>query len=820
VSDLPAGASAWLTLTLTVGPEAPGGTITHGAWATGYALVDTGDDSTTVETRVASRDLGITKTNGVTETVPGTAISYTIVVSNAGPSAVAEALVSDALPPVLADAHWSCAGDGGGTCVPSGTGGLSTTAGLPAGATVTYTVFATVTAEATGSLANSALVTVPAGMKDSFPANNTATDEDTLEPQADLTLVKMVSAVEVVPGDPLTYTLIYTNSGPSQATGVVLIDRIPDELRDVAIASSGATITDTGITPLYTWQVSDLAPGRGGIVTVSGVVSLALRSGHTFTNTGALASSIDPQTGDNSATVVVTVLNVAPEAVDNAYHTAEDSVLTVPASGVLENDSDVNGDALSAVLESEPDNGALDLAADGGFVYTPTADFNGLDSFTYRTGDGQTVSAPATVTVTVEALADLQVQKTADPETVVPGETLTYTVVARNAGPSAASGVTLLDSLPDALPDAVWTCASHVAACPVVSGSGSLSVTLDLPEGGVLTYTIVGVVDPAEEGMLWNTAVLTATAGPVDPQPADNMAATETRLVPEADLSIAKSHVLVGDAVTYTIVVHNAGPSDAPYSAVTDERPAGLSGFDWRCESDGVGKCDPSGMSAITDLANLPVGSTVTYTVLSTRLGSAVVRNVAEVDAIQGLTDPDTTNNRAVDQLGGEIRLPVIYKGFVLQPDLVVTAVEATTSAARVIIQNVGTIATVNDFWVDLYFNPVTRPPRINQQWQFIAPAGVAWGVTRSLAPGESLELVTGGDYYWPSQSSPAPYPAGAETWAYVDAVNYATTWGAVRESDEDNNVYGPVETSAGVLASDLPAVSGKPEAGNLPARQ
>jgi VCBS repeat-containing protein len=71
----------------------------------------------------------------------------------------------------------------------------------------------------------------------------------------------------------------------------------------------------------------------------------------------------------------------------------------------LANDSDVDGDVLSAVLVSTAQHGTLSLAANGSFTYTPTANFNGTDSFTYRANDGTVDSAPVTVTITVAAVA-------------------------------------------------------------------------------------------------------------------------------------------------------------------------------------------------------------------------------------------------------------------------------------------------------------------------------------------------------------------------------------------------------------------------------
>jgi len=119
----------------------------------------------------------------------------------------------------------------------------------------------------------------------------------------------------------------------------------------------------------------------------------------------------DGAANSNTATVTITVnpLNDAPVAVDDAYATDEDTTLTVPAVGVLGNDSDVDGDPLTAVLVSGPAHGTLTLGGDGSFTYTPEANYFGPDGFTYLANDGTADSNVATVAITVNAVNDAPV---------------------------------------------------------------------------------------------------------------------------------------------------------------------------------------------------------------------------------------------------------------------------------------------------------------------------------------------------------------------------------------------------------------------------
>ena len=111
------------------------------------------------------------------------------------------------------------------------------------------------------------------------------------------------------------------------------------------------------------------------------------------------------------ATVSITVASVndQPAAADDSYSTNEDAPLTIAAAGVLGNDTDADGDALRALVVSGPAHGTLSLNADGGFLYTPAANFAGRDSFTYTAGDGTVESNVATVSLTVSAVNDAPV---------------------------------------------------------------------------------------------------------------------------------------------------------------------------------------------------------------------------------------------------------------------------------------------------------------------------------------------------------------------------------------------------------------------------
>jgi len=119
---------------------------------------------------------------------------------------------------------------------------------------------------------------------------------------------------------------------------------------------------------------------------------------------------------DGSATdqglvsILVSNTNDAPVAVADTYSVNEDAVLTVPVDGVLTNDSDVDGGALAATLVNDVSNGTLTLNTDGSFTYTPDANYNGSDSFTYHANDNASAfSGDVVVTITINPSNDAPV---------------------------------------------------------------------------------------------------------------------------------------------------------------------------------------------------------------------------------------------------------------------------------------------------------------------------------------------------------------------------------------------------------------------------
>jgi hypothetical protein len=131
------------------------------------------------------------------------------------------------------------------------------------------------------------------------------------------------------------------------------------------------------------WNASALAAGEH---------TLTVQAVGTTTKSHAITVLVEASAG-----------NRAPVAANDSFSTAQNTTLNVAAPGVLANDSDPEGNAITAALVSGPARGTLTLNADGSFIYTPASGFTGSDSFTYQASDGSLASNMATVSLTVTA---------------------------------------------------------------------------------------------------------------------------------------------------------------------------------------------------------------------------------------------------------------------------------------------------------------------------------------------------------------------------------------------------------------------------------
>ena len=249
---------------------------------------------------------------------------------------------------------------------------------------------------------------------------------------------------------------------------------------------------------------------------------------------------------------------------------------------------------------------------------------------------------------------DFSITKTDGITTYIPGSTLTYTVVVTNNGSVNVNGVTVSDTKPSQVTTWGWC----VAPCtPTANTSTNLNTTVNLAAGNSITYSILANIDPGATGDLVNTASVSVPSGYIDTNNGNSSATdTDVLITASADLSITKDDGVgtytPGGSVVYTIVVSNAGPNAVTGGTVTDTFDTSrLNTITWTCAPAGGASCTAGGSGNINDTVNMPVGSTLTYTVNANVNGGAAgnLVNTASVDVPAGTYDPDTSNNSATD---------------------------------------------------------------------------------------------------------------------------------------------------------------------------
>jgi uncharacterized repeat protein (TIGR01451 family) len=654
-----AGTGAW-----TVGGIASGGTATLQLIATVTQLGVVGNTATqTVQdqadpnpnnntssvnvTGTPSADIQVTKAVDNAAPALNANVVFTVHAINHGPQDATGVQVTDQLPAGLQFVS-SSASQGAYT---SGTG-VWTVGSVANGVTATLAITAKVTA--TGAHLNTATKNAEIEF-DPNSANNQSSASVNAPPSADIAVTKTVNNATPNIGANVVFTVTAANSGPDQATGVVLTDLLPAGLTLVSATPSQGTYTPgTGF-----WAVGAINSGAAPTLAITATVT---RSG-TITNTASKTAEdqADPSSQDDTASASV----VVPAAADIAVtKTADDANplygatvhYTVTAhnngpdgaTGVQLSDLAPAGLTVTVATPSQGtytagtglwDVGGLVNGATATLAITATADRVGaINNVATKTAEAQVdpVSSndSASASVNVRAVADIGVTKVVDQAAPVLGSNVTYTIVAANHGPNDATGVVVTDPLPAGLTlvTASATQGSYVAA------SGAWSVG-SLANGASATLTLVARA--TQRGATTNTATRTAE-DQVDNN-ASNDAASAAVTPIYVDLTLHKTlqgTLTPGQPATYVMAIANEGTATTSgIITVTDTLPAALtfisaSGPGWTCGASGqlvtctsAGPMAPGAHSSITLVAGVAAGFAGTI------LNTGTVTTAGDVDS-------------------------------------------------------------------------------------------------------------------------------------------------------------------------------------------
>ena len=312
------------------------------------------------------------------------------------------------------------------------------------------------------------------------------------------------------------------------------------------------------------------------------------------------------------------------------YRIDEDTVLNAAVPGVLGNDFDADGDALTAILVSGPANGSLTLNANGSFIYTPDADWHGTETFTYRAFDGTTSSNVATVSIIVDAVEDAPVLAAIGNQTVNEGATLSFTASASDADLPSQTLTYSLDA------------ASLALGMTIDANTGVFSWTPTEAQGGLTPSVTITVTDNGT-GNLTDSETFTITVGDVNDAPV--LAAIGNQTVNEgATLSFtacATDADLPSQTLTYSL--------DAASLALGMTIDANTGVFSWT-PTEAQGGLTPSVTITVTDngTGNLTDSETFTITVgdvndapVLAAIGNQSVNEGATLSFTASATDAD-----------------------------------------------------------------------------------------------------------------------------------------------------------------------------------
>jgi uncharacterized repeat protein (TIGR01451 family) len=269
-------------------------------------------------TFIAAADLEIEKTDSPDPVVAGTNLTFTITVTNHGPSAASNVVASDLLPATLS--LISVTGSGGASCNSGIPGSVPTSCAfgtLANGAVRTMTIVTRVDA----GLAAGSVITNNAGVSsdtaDNNNANNLATTTTLVTASADLSITKTDSPDPVFAGANLTYVLTVTNIGPSWARNVVVFDTLPDTVSFVSATisgGSGGVCSALGGSPtVVQCNLGDIENGGIRVITLQTQVASSVPHGTLINNTAAVSSTTPDPVGANNSASAPTLVNAQAE---------------------------------------------------------------------------------------------------------------------------------------------------------------------------------------------------------------------------------------------------------------------------------------------------------------------------------------------------------------------------------------------------------------------------------------------------------------------------------------------------------------------------
>jgi len=628
-------------------------------------------------------DLALTKSVNISTPDEGDNVTFTLTLTNNGPSNATSIKVTDLLPPGLT--YVSDTGTGSYYNPATGIWSINT---LAANNNVSLDIVASVDpGTSLTSITNTAAITARSPAVDPDPSNNSATASVAVT-GADIALTLSADTITPNGGDTVVFTLTATNNGSYDATGIVLTDLWNiAELTYVSSNPSAGSYSYTAGSGSGTWTLGPLANGASETLEITATVNAT--SNASINKTAAISSvdqsdpistndsasvplyvdgtdlrltkNVDNPTPDVGDTITYTLLlenlganpaagiqveDQLPSGVTYSSHSAPAGTTYDPATGIWAFDNTPPPTELAGGASTSLTITAVVASGTAGQIISNTAEViaGPVDADTSNDSDS--------INITVRYI-DLDITKSVDNTTPQDGDTIVFTITVENKGSIDATNVVIFDELPGQLDYVsssadigsysettnLWTVGTITAAAPGNTATLTITCTVNISKNDPATF--------------FNFASL-QSADQEDPVNDNN---TDSVLIGVAgtDISVVKSvdqnNPSTGDRITYTLVVTNNGPNTATNLEISEVLPAGLS---YVSSSSDYGSQtsynDGTGIWVIGNKSGgdtvLPAYTTVTLTVTAdvTAANGTTLVNTALVSSLDE-AETDSTNN-------------------------------------------------------------------------------------------------------------------------------------------------------------------------------
>jgi uncharacterized repeat protein (TIGR01451 family) len=678
--SLAVGASANIVVVVNVAPSVVAPTITATSSLSASNSVTTSTTTVTTSVIIAC-DLTVTNSGSPNPVTVGANITYTQTVYNRGPANCSTATFTEPTPANTTFVSVAAVTTGGGTWTCPNTAPVScTNPSVPPGSTGTITAIYKVTGGTLITDTDTAATTT----RDTNPADNSATVTIGVATgtQADLSVTNSGSPNPVTAGNNITYTQSVTNAGPAVANAPVFTETLP--VNTTAVSLTGPAGWTCVLATRTCTDTANMAANTTAAFTFVVTVNSNVAQGTTITQTDSVSSTtIDPNGGNNSATVNLQVADSADLSITNiASPVPVQATNNITYTQVVTNNGPSTATSVTLTDAVPANTTAVSINGPAGWTCTlatrtctnpafaaGSATITFVVSVNAGTAAGtainETVNVTSAVTdpnltnnsataadvVATATQADLITTNSPSATSVAAGSNVTYTQSVTNNGPAVTTaGMTFTQTTPpntnfqSMTPPAGWTCGT----LPPVGGTGTITCTDSgtLAVNGTASFALVLQVNAGTPSGTNITDTVTATAANIVPGITTNTASATVVVANanSADMAIVKTGspnpVTEGTPLTYTLTVTDNGPASATNVTVTDTLPSVMT---YLFSSSTQGSCSEAGGTVTCLLGTMANAGAATISILTLPNTPGVYPNTATVTADQ--TDPNLTNN-------------------------------------------------------------------------------------------------------------------------------------------------------------------------------